>query len=106
MANEATLKREVTLVRTINAPRELVFRAFTDRDLLAAWWGPTRYTNPVCEINPVPGGQIKIDMRGPDGMVYPMAGILMNWWSLKNWSLHRRRLWMRMECRRWKPATQ
>ena len=62
------------LTRTFNAPRARVFDAWTDAARLAAWWGPHEFTNPRCEIEPRPGGVIRIDMRAPDGVIYPMAG--------------------------------
>jgi uncharacterized protein YndB with AHSA1/START domain len=70
----ATMPRELTLKRVFDAPRELVFKAWTDRDRLQRWWGPKRFTNPICEIDVRPGGSIEIHMRGPDGNVYPMKG--------------------------------
>jgi len=66
--------RELTLVRTYNAPRELVYKAWIERDQLAQWWAPKNFTNPVCEIDVRPGGKINITMRGPDGTDYPMGG--------------------------------
>jgi len=69
-----TMPRELMLTRLVDAPRELVFRAWTERDRLARWWGPKGFTNPVCNIDPRPGGAIEIHMRGPDGNVYPMGG--------------------------------
>lgn len=66
--------RELVLTRIVDAPRSLVFRAWTDPQQLQRWWGPKGFTNPRCEIDPRPGGAIRIDMRGPDGRVYPMAG--------------------------------
>ena len=69
-----TAKREVLLTRTIDAPRKLVFEAWTDPKHMAQWWGPKGFTNPVCEIDARPGGAIRIHMRGPDGSVYPMTG--------------------------------
>jgi uncharacterized protein YndB with AHSA1/START domain len=65
---------ELTITRVINAPRELVFKAWTDVQMLAAWWGPTGFTSPVCEIDVKPGGRIYIEMKGPDGTLYPMDG--------------------------------
>ncbi len=65
---------ELHITRLIAAPPELVFAAFTDPAHLAAWWGPKGFTNPRCEADPRPGGRIRIDMRGPDGAVYPMDG--------------------------------
>ncbi|MGH7366429.1 MAG: SRPBCC family protein [Candidatus Rokuibacteriota bacterium] len=58
-----------------NAPRRLVFNAWTDPELVAQWWGPHGFTNPVCELDVRPGGAIRIDMRGPDGTLYPMTGL-------------------------------
>lgn len=66
--------RELTLVRTYDAPRALVFAAFTDPGHLAQWWGPHGFTNPVCEFDHRPGGALRIDMRAPDGHVYPTRG--------------------------------
>jgi uncharacterized protein YndB with AHSA1/START domain len=67
--------RELVLTRVFDAPREVVFKAWTDREHLQRWWGPAGFTNPRCEIDPRPGGAIRIDMRAPDGAVYPMTGV-------------------------------
>ncbi|MFZ0637662.1 MAG: SRPBCC domain-containing protein [Candidatus Acidiferrales bacterium] len=67
-------KPAVIMTRVFDAPRELVFKAWTDAKQVAQWWGPTGFTNPVCELDARPGGAIRIDMRGPDGTVYPMTG--------------------------------
>jgi uncharacterized protein YndB with AHSA1/START domain len=77
MAQPATAaaERELILSRIIDAPRELVFRMWTDPAHLAKWWGPRGFTNPVCEIDARPGGALRIVMRAPDGTDYPMAGV-------------------------------
>jgi len=67
-------EREITLVRTFDAPRELVFSMWTDAKNLAQWWGPHQFDNPVCEADARPGGPIVIHMRGPDGNVHVMGG--------------------------------
>jgi uncharacterized protein YndB with AHSA1/START domain len=67
-------KREVTITRVFDAPRALVFEAWTDAMHLTQWWGPHGFTNPVCEIDARVGGAIRIHMRGPDGAIYPMKG--------------------------------
>jgi uncharacterized protein YndB with AHSA1/START domain len=72
MANK---EQELVLIRVFDAPRELVFRAWTDPKRVAQWWGPHGFTNPVCELDPRPGGAIRIHMRAPDGNVYPMTGV-------------------------------
>jgi uncharacterized protein YndB with AHSA1/START domain len=64
------------MTRVLDAPRALVFRAWTDPALMAKWWGPSSFTNPLCELDPRPGGAIRIHMRAPDGTVYPMTGEL------------------------------
>ncbi len=65
---------EVTIVRMIAAPRDLVFSRWTDPAHLAQWWGPHGFTNPVCEVDARPGGKLRIVMRAPDGSDYPMTG--------------------------------
>jgi uncharacterized protein YndB with AHSA1/START domain len=72
MANE---EQELVLTRVFDAPRELVFKVWTDPKHVALWWGPHRFTNPVCELDLRPGGAILIHMRGPDGVVYRMTGV-------------------------------
>ena len=72
MTNE---ERELVLTRVFDAPRELVFKAWTDPKQVAQWWGPHGFTNPVCDLDVRPGGAIRIHMRGPDGTVYPMTGV-------------------------------
>ncbi len=72
MTNE---ERELVLTRVFDAPRELVFKAWTDPKQVAQWWGPRGFTNPVCDLDVRPGGAIRIHMRGPDGTVYPMTGV-------------------------------
>jgi uncharacterized protein YndB with AHSA1/START domain len=65
----------LSITRTFDAPRALVFKAWTDPKMLARWWGPHQFTNPVCELDARPGGKIRIDMRGPEGTIYPMTGV-------------------------------
>ena len=70
----APAKRTVTLTRSFAAPDDLVFKAWTDPALMAQWWGPKGFTNPVCKLDARPGGAIRIHMTAPDGTVYPMTG--------------------------------
>src|ERR1700678_1388251 len=46
--------REFVITREFDAPRELVFKAWTDPKHLAQWWGPRGFTNPVCDWNARP----------------------------------------------------
>jgi uncharacterized protein YndB with AHSA1/START domain len=67
--------REFVIAREFDAPRELVFQAWTDPKHLAQWWGPKGFTNPVCEWDVRPGGKIYDVMRAPNGDRYPMGGV-------------------------------
>jgi uncharacterized protein YndB with AHSA1/START domain len=67
--------QELITTRVFDAPREVVFQAWTDPERLKCWWGPKGFTNPVCEVDARQGGAIRIHMRAPDGVVYPMTGV-------------------------------
>lgn len=60
--------------RVFDAPRELVFSAWTTSDHLQQWWGPQLFTNPVCEVDVRPGGSMRITMQAPDGSQHPLDG--------------------------------
>lgn len=60
-------ERSVTLTRILKAPRALVWRAWTDTEMLKEWWGPEQFTNPVVEGSIQVGGVLKIVMHGPKG---------------------------------------
>jgi uncharacterized protein YndB with AHSA1/START domain len=67
-------RTDVTLTRIFDAPRDMVWKAWTDPTMLARWWGPKGFTNPVCEADVRVGGKILIHMQAPDGTVHPMTG--------------------------------
>src|ERR1051326_3829034 len=71
---ETALMRELVITRVFDAPREIVFEAWTDPAQLARWWGPHHFTNENVEIEPHAGGTFNIDMRAPDGTIYPNRG--------------------------------
>jgi uncharacterized protein YndB with AHSA1/START domain len=73
MAKQGEYVKELTLARTFDAPRERVWKAWTDAKLVAQWWGPHGFTAPVCEVDARPGGAILIHMSG-FGMLAPMMG--------------------------------
>jgi uncharacterized protein YndB with AHSA1/START domain len=68
-------QQELVMTRIFDAPREVVFKAWTDPERVKLWWGPKGFTNPVCELDVRPGGAMRIHMRAPDGVVYPMTGV-------------------------------
>jgi uncharacterized protein YndB with AHSA1/START domain len=62
---------ETVHTRIIDAPREIVFNAWTKPELLARWWGPKGFTNTFQEFDLRPGGHWKFIMHGPNGVDYP-----------------------------------
>src|SRR5260370_12893331 len=78
MTNE---EQELVLTREFDAPRELVFKVWTDPKHVAQWWGPRGFTNPVCELDLRPAGAILIHIRGPDGTLYPMTAVYPECWE-------------------------
>jgi uncharacterized protein YndB with AHSA1/START domain len=60
-------ERTVTITRVLQAPRDLVWRAWTDHEQLRQWWGPEHFTNPVVEGDIKVGGTLHITMHGPKG---------------------------------------
>jgi uncharacterized protein YndB with AHSA1/START domain len=69
--------RELMLTRLIDAPREKLYRAWTDPTLLKQWFAPLPYTTPVAELDVRPGGSAFIVMRGPDGKDLPNHGVYL-----------------------------
>jgi uncharacterized protein YndB with AHSA1/START domain len=69
--------RELALTRLIDAPREKVYRAWTEPSLLKQWFAPKPYTTPVAELDVRPGGANLIVMRGPDGEDMPNRGVYL-----------------------------
>jgi uncharacterized protein YndB with AHSA1/START domain len=67
--------REIISERVFDAPRELVFRAWTEPDHLARWFGPKGFTNTFQVFEPRPGGQWKFLMHSPNGVDYPNESV-------------------------------
>jgi len=68
-------KNEITITRIFDAPRELVFKAWTDPDLVRQWWGPKGFTSPVARIDLRVGGEYFNCMRSPEGKDYWSKGV-------------------------------
>ncbi len=64
-------EREIVISRIIDAPRELVFEAFTEVRHLSQWWGPTGFTTTTRSFEFRVGGEWIFLMHGPDGTDYP-----------------------------------
>ena len=68
---------ELTLTRLIAAPRDIVWRCWTEPDLIKEWFTPRPWTSPVVEIDLRPGGASYMLFRGPNGEEFPNRGIYL-----------------------------
>jgi len=66
-----TKERELVISRLLDAPREMVWAAWTDPKQVVKWWGPNGFTTTTHERNVAPGGTWRFIMHGPDGTDYP-----------------------------------
>ena len=67
--------REIVITRIFNAPRELVWKAWTEPERVMRWWGPRGFTSPVCKIDLRVGGKYLYCMRSPEGKDYWSTGV-------------------------------
>src|ERR1700682_1072970 len=65
----------MTIVRIFDAPRELVWKAWTDPAHLKQWFGPKHFTNPFCEVDLRAGGAFRLTMQDPNGVLYPIDAV-------------------------------
>jgi uncharacterized protein YndB with AHSA1/START domain len=68
-------KQEIVITRTFDAPRELVWKAWTDPKHFQRWWGPKDYTCPFCQMDLRVGGKYLNCMRSPEGQEYWSTGV-------------------------------
>ena len=68
-------KNELIITRVIDAPRELVWRAWTNPAYLTRWWGPKNFTSPSGTIDLRVGGKYLFCMRSPEGKDFWSTGI-------------------------------
>jgi uncharacterized protein YndB with AHSA1/START domain len=76
-AASSTADRELVLTRLIDAPREKLYRAWTEPALMKQWFTPAPWTTPHVETDVRPGGSSLIVMRGPDGTEFPNRGVYL-----------------------------
>lgn len=77
MSVAATIPEHLTRLsidRTFDAPRALVWKMWTDPAHVGVWWAPEHFTTPVVRMDVRPGGAIHMVMRAPDGSDYPFDG--------------------------------
>ncbi|HEY4473203.1 MAG TPA: SRPBCC domain-containing protein [Stellaceae bacterium] len=68
-------QRELTITRVFDAPREVVFAAWTDPKQAARWWGPQGFTTISCEMDVRVGGAYRACMRSPEGTRHCRRGV-------------------------------
>jgi uncharacterized protein YndB with AHSA1/START domain len=81
MKNAGTLQvttptdREIVMTRVFDAPRHLVWEAFTRPELLKRWFGPRGWSMTVCEVDLKVGGGFRFVLRSPEGKEMGMRGV-------------------------------
>src|SRR5688572_21247377 len=65
---------QMTITREFRAPKHLVWAAWTEPAQFAKWFGPRGFTIPRIELDVRPGGALRYDMRGPNGMTFTARG--------------------------------
>jgi len=68
-------KQEILITREFDAPRELVFKACTDPELIPQWWGPRNLSTEVDKMDVRPGGQWRFLNRDAQGNAYGFHGV-------------------------------
>jgi uncharacterized protein YndB with AHSA1/START domain len=71
----ATAQRELLITRIFDAPRQLVFKAWTEPEHLARWWGPAGFSIISFNGEVRSGGAWRRTMRSPEGSVFPKHGV-------------------------------
>jgi uncharacterized protein YndB with AHSA1/START domain len=74
LAAEAA-ERELVITRILDAPRQLVFQAWTEPDRAVRWWGPQGFTTLYCDMDVRPGGAFRVCMRSPEGVEHWKQGV-------------------------------
>jgi uncharacterized protein YndB with AHSA1/START domain len=68
-------KQEIIITRVFDAPRELVFKAFTDPKIVVQWFGPREYTNTIDKMEARPGGLWRFVQRDQHGNEFAFHGV-------------------------------
>jgi uncharacterized protein YndB with AHSA1/START domain len=67
--------RELVITRVVDAPRSLVFKAWTEPERIRQWWGPRGFTTLSCEMDLRPGGAWRTRSRSPEGTDHNEHGV-------------------------------
>jgi uncharacterized protein YndB with AHSA1/START domain len=68
-------KQEIIMTRVFKAPRERVYKAFTDPNAIAKWWGGSLYQTTIDKMEPKPGGRWRFVQKGKDGSTHGFHGV-------------------------------
>lgn len=90
-----TSDQVVVITRILDAPPEVVFKAWTDPEQVVKWWGPKGFTVPFCEMDVRVGGAWRMCMRSAEGVDYwhhgtfrevvkPRRLVFTHWWEEEN----------------------
>lgn len=74
MIHQPDSKLDLLMERTVDVPRELVWRAWTTPEHVKKWFTPAPWTTVDCEIDLRPGGIFRTVMRSPEGETFPNVG--------------------------------
>lgn len=69
------MSTQLTITRVFDAPRELVWKAWTEPDMIMKWWSPAGYTAPMAKVDFKVGGKYLMAMRSPEGQDFYSTGI-------------------------------
>ena len=72
--NAANETERMVVTRIFDAPREMVWKAWTEPEFVMQWWGPKGFTAPVCKMDFRVGGKFLYCMRSPDGQEFWNGG--------------------------------
>jgi uncharacterized protein YndB with AHSA1/START domain len=68
-------RQDIVMTRVFDAPPDVVFRAYTDPELIPHWWGPAKYPTVVDVAEVRPGGRWRYLSQGEDGEEYGFKGV-------------------------------
>jgi uncharacterized protein YndB with AHSA1/START domain len=68
-------EQKIVITRVFDAPRDLVWKAWTEPARFVQWWGPNGFTTPSCKIDLRPGGTFLNCMRSPEGQDFWSSGV-------------------------------
>lgn len=75
--NSSIDSNTTVFTRLFDAPRALVWQAWTDPEMMCQWWGPQGFSCPEAVMDVRVGGEYRLVMRGPDGTEFPVRGVFL-----------------------------